>query len=598
MRHGAGRQAARPERRNPKPERFQPEAVVMARRDRRDTETQASNHGGAARLDAVTNFPRGLPDGDLHKAGAIGRWPSAEEVAAVLKEPWRPGLFLLGRDQRGRYVGYDDDRHILTVAGSRAGKGVSLIVPNLLYWPGSVIAIDPKGELATLTASRRSAIGSEWSQPMDPGNGKVFVLDPYGRVTGPATQFRASFNPLADLDAGTERGLDLAWQIADALIIQSTGDGAHWTQSARTFLRGLILYVATVEPPASRTLLRVRDLLTKDFKEFTATLTAMKEHGELIAQAAGAMLAKPFNERMSVVSTCDTHTAFLVGDSMRDVLSGSDFRLEDLKSDRVTVFLCLPATRLSTHGRWLRLLVSLAMEAMERTGPAEDGRPRVLFCLDEFAALNRMESVEAAAGQIAGFGVKLWPVIQDLTQLQRDYREAWETFMGNAGLLTFFGNTDLTTTKHVSERLGYTEVIRTVENLNTNTQTSAGQSRPDLWATLSGQTAGQVQKGRQASEAHALVQQMVRAPLMNSSEVASFFARDAENILSFIARSDLPGFALYRCAYHAAEDDALFGGLFDPLPGKPMPRTTAEQRKERDVQRLWHVPVQGEVKAH
>ena len=76
---------------------------------------------------------------------------------------------------------------------------------------------------------------------------------------------------------------------------------------------------------------------------------------------------------------------------------------------------------------------------------AEKGKHPVLFVLDEFAVLDHMESIEKAAGQIAGFGVKLWPVIQDLTQLQRDYKEAWETFMGNAGLMTFFGNTDLTT---------------------------------------------------------------------------------------------------------------------------------------------------------
>lgn len=541
--------------------------------------------------DAIDTFPRGLPDGDQHKAGAIARWPSADDVAAVLNEPWRPGLFLLGRDHRGRYFGHNDDRHILTVAGSRAGKGVSLIVPNLLYWPGSVIAIDPKGELATLTASRRSAVGSEWSLPMDPGNGKVFVLDPYGRVTGPATRFRASFNPIADLDPKTERGLDMAWQIADALIIQSSGDGAHWTQSARTFLRGLILYVAAVEAPASRTLLRVRALLTQDANEFAAMLEAMKKESELIAQAASAMLAKPLAERMSVVSTCDTHTAFLVGESMRSVLSGSDFRLEDLKTDRVTVYLCLPATRLATHGRWLRLFVSLAIEAMERTGPVEDGKPRVLFCLDEFATLNRMESIESAAGQIAGFGVKLWPIVQDLTQLQRDYREAWETFMGNAGLLTFWGNVDLTTCKHIAERLGDLEVIRTVENINRSSQSSDGRSRPDLWATLAGQSGGQVQQGTNTSEAFASAQQIVRGPLMNSSEVASFFARDAGNILSFIARRDLSGFALYRCAYYSTADEALFGGLYDPLPGKPKPRVSAEQRKARDARRLWHVPV-------
>ena len=87
-----------------------------------------------------------------------------------------------------------------------------------------------------------------------------------------------------------------------------------------------------------------------------------------------------------------------------------------------------------------------------------------MFCLDEFAVLGHMQPIERAAGQIAGFGVKLWPVIQDLTQLQRDYEKAWETFMGNAGLLTFFGNTDLTTLEHISKRLGETEVIRTVTN--------------------------------------------------------------------------------------------------------------------------------------
>lgn len=487
---------------------------------------------GDVRLDPVVGFPRGLPDGDLHKAGAISRWPSADEVAARLGEPWRPGLFLLGRDHRGRYYGHDDDRHILTVAGSRAGKGVSLIVPNLLYWPGSVIAIDPKGELATLTASRRSEGGSEWSLPMDPGHGRVFVLDPYGRVTGPATRFRASFNPLADLDPATERGLDMAWQIADALIIQSSGDGAHWTASARTFLRGLILHVATVETPASRTLLRVRALLTLDGKAFETLLDEMKEQSELIAQAASAMLAKPINERMSVVSTCDTHTAFLVGDSMKSVLSGSDFRLEDLKTDRVTIYLCLPATRLATHGRWLRLFVSLALEAMERTGPVEDGKPRVLFCLDEFSSLSRMSSVESAAAQIAGFGVKIWPILRDLPQLVSNYQEGWETFLGNAGLLTFFGNTDLTTTKHIAERLGDAEVIRTVESINRNTQTSSGRSIPDIWATLTGQAGGQVQSGSTESEARATAQQVVRGPLMNSSEVGAFFARDAGTILS------------------------------------------------------------------
>jgi type IV secretion system protein VirD4 len=149
--------------------------------------------------DVVSDFPRGLPDGDIRKPLGTARWIASHEACGLLGE-WKPGRFLIGRDAAGRYVGHDDDRHILTVAGSRAGKGVSLIVPNLLHWPGSCIAIDPKGELATITASRRSSVDSRFSKAMGEG-GKVFVLDPFERVTGPAVDFRGAFNPLADLDA-------------------------------------------------------------------------------------------------------------------------------------------------------------------------------------------------------------------------------------------------------------------------------------------------------------------------------------------------------------------------------------------------------------
>jgi type IV secretion system protein VirD4 len=172
----------------------------------------------------VSGFPRGLPDGNPHRPLATARWPSEAETFAVLGA-WEPGRFLIGRDSFGRYVGHADDRHILTVAGSRAGKGVSLIVPALLTWPHSCIAIDPKGELATITASRRGN-GSAWADAM-PGDGGVYVLDPFKRVTGPAADYRSAFNPLADLDPDTDAGLDMAGQIADALVVQQEGAAAH-----------------------------------------------------------------------------------------------------------------------------------------------------------------------------------------------------------------------------------------------------------------------------------------------------------------------------------------------------------------------------------
>jgi type IV secretion system protein VirD4 len=532
----------------------------------------------------LDKFPRGLPDGNLRKPIATAQWAGKTDAARLLG-PWKPGRFLLGRDDAGHYIGVDDDRHILTVAGSRAGKGVSLIVPNLLTWPGSCIAIDPKGELATLTACRRAdASRSEWAVPMGE-DGQVYVLDPFKRVTGPATDFLASFNPLDGISPGaeeTDEDLDLAGQIADALVLQQQGAGAHWTATARSFLRGLVLYIAKTSLPGDRDLTSIRRLLLQGADGFSAMLVTMGKCGGVIGRAGRSLEAKPKDERASVISTCDVQTDFLEGEAMRSVLAGkSDFRMEDLKAGRVTVYLCLPATRLGTHGRWFRLLINLAIEAMERTGPLAEGAHPVLFCLDEFAALGHMESIEKAAGQIASFGVKLWPIVQDLTQLERDYDKAWQTFMGNAGLLTFFGNTDLFTVEHVSKRLGECETIRTVVNRSESWQRSGGKSLPGMFEALSGQGGQTISTGINQGGNLAASETLMKAFLLNPDEITRLFARESGRVLALIPHPEFPPFVLNRIEYFSKADDQLLGGWFDPVPGKPNPLTNAKARRGR-----------------
>ncbi len=77
-----------------------------------------------------------------------------------------PKGLLIGRagaslppDYAGRILSNPDPRHMVTVAANGAGKGVSAIVPNLLTYEGSMLAIDPKGELAAITGRRREARG-------------------------------------------------------------------------------------------------------------------------------------------------------------------------------------------------------------------------------------------------------------------------------------------------------------------------------------------------------------------------------------------------------------------------------------------------------
>ena len=439
------------------------------------------------------------------------RWLDTKTVTDTLPyDPGKyPGQMLLGlsggvpigtrpRDADGNLK--PEDRHLLTVAGSRAGKSVSMIVPNLLDYGGSALISDPKAELANLTALRRA---------QDLGQA-VFVLDPFGKASDAVRDagLLASFNPLSMLN-DPDTLIEDTDLIADALVIQS-GNDPHWDESAKRFLQGVILHVATFPRYGRRrNLCTVRDLLNFGTQVDPGFLTAedMAANADLwsegpppegldglifemrcnsgahdIARAAAWDMAdKPEKERDSILSSARRQTAFLDLPRMRAVLTEGTFPrtipdLDVLKtaSGGASIYLCLPAGYMRICSRWLRLFVDLALKAMERRETVQPNGP-VLFCLDEFPVLGYMPQLEAAAGQLAGFGVRLWPIVQDLTQLKALYNDRWETFIGNAAVVQFFGNSDLTTLKYMSELAG--KIAVGVEARNSVTPDEMAQGR-------------------------------------------------------------------------------------------------------------------------
>ena len=131
----------------------------------------------------------------------------------------------------------------------------------------------------------------------------------------------------------------------------------------------------------------------------------------------------------------------------------SSFKFEDLKTKPMTIYLVLPADRMNTFGRWLRLLVQQALTVNARNIEEKPEKP-VLFVLDEFAALGRLNMVEQAYGLMAGFGMQLWGIVQDLSQLERIYGEGWQSFIANAGMINYFGSSDQKTAQYFSSMCG------------------------------------------------------------------------------------------------------------------------------------------------
>ena len=135
---------------------------------------------------------------------------------------------------------------MLLIAGSRAGKGTSSIIPTLLSYRGSCLVIDPKGENAQITKAWRESIGQ-----------KCYVLDPFGKTSFATT----SFNPIeAIARLPKDEQEDDAALLADALIMNShDGQDTHWILAAKNLLTGLILYAVD----ADKTLSDVHEILTK-----------------------------------------------------------------------------------------------------------------------------------------------------------------------------------------------------------------------------------------------------------------------------------------------------------------------------------------------
>lgn len=481
------------------------------------TQTIVSNAGAflAAAVGLVSGWLGGAPvRSDAHGSAEFGNEDRAR------RELGNADGLIVGRAQRGRLMRYDGPAHLLTLAPTRSGKGVGAIIPSLLTANRSVICVDPKGENARIAARARSRFGP------------VLVLDPF-EVTGLPS---AAFNPMVRLDpAGQDLAEDAAL-IADTLVYDPPGQvgEAHWNEEAKALIAGLIMHVVASDPALSCSLTRVREILTAAPKDFHAYLLAMQKSpaaGGLAARAANRHLGKSDREATGVLSSAQRHTHFLDSPRMASVLGRSDFAFGDLKRDVATVFLVLPPERLATHARWLRLLVGQAIHDLARAPRHGDGS--VLFLLDEFAALGRLEPIERAFALMAGYGLQLWAILQDLHQLKGLYGERSGTFLSNAGAIQVFNVADIDTASWVSRTLG------TMTESYVTTATSESHAPNQFFATHGTST----------------TPHLVARPLMTPDEVL----RMGENRMLLLRPGRAP-LRPWKVRYFA---DPEFRGLFD-----------------------------------
>lgn len=476
-------------------------------------------HGSASWSDAAVAVKQGrvLPNGRVLSDSygfALGRIDDPEAAKYDL-------------DTRLRYMG-----HVLTVAPSGSGKGVGAVAPTLLEYPGSTIALDPKGELYAVTHRARNELGH-----------KVVVIDPFGALAQLGYDVTpARLNWLDYIDPDSPDVVTQSALLADLIVVaegRTSDNSAHFNETAKAFLRGLIVHVATL-PADQRKMGELRKLLTTDSEQFDELLADMmtndRGHG-LPARAANSLLATPEKERGSILSTVRRHTDFLDDPRIAEALSVSDFDLNKLKQERMTVYVVMPPDRIELNKRFLRVMFGLAVQGVT-TVP---GKPeyRVLFMLDEFAQLGHMTVIEKALPIIRGFGGVFWFILQNIGQLKSNYQEGWQSFVANSGAKQFFGTSDFETAKFISETLGKTTVE--YQTSNNNSGSSFGQ-------------------GMSTNSGAGVSQQFTARDLLTPDEVLKLPAQKVVVMTS--GKGEAP-YLLDRITYYV---DSAYEGRFDPNP--------------------------------
>jgi type IV secretion system protein VirD4 len=396
-----------------------------------------------------------------HRVTTYGsaRWAERDEVTkAGLTHP--AGVFLgLLRDKKARatalYLRHDGPEHVMAFAPTRSGKGVGLVVPTLLSWPGSTVVHDIKGENWTLTAGWRSRSS-------------------HCLLFNPTDARSAAYNPLLEVRRGAHEVRDVQ-NIADILV---DPEGAlerrnHWEKTSHALLVGAILHVLyAVE---DKTLRGVANFLSDPACPFELTLHRMMTTAHLgavphpvVASAAREVLNKSDNERSGVLSTAMSFLGLYRDPTVAEVTSRCDWRIADLISGAspVSLYLVVPPSDISRTKPLIRLILNQIGRRLTESLDGSDGIQRkhlLLLMLDEFPALGRLDFFESALAFMAGYGLRAFLIAQSLNQIDKAYGLN-HSILDNCHVRIAFATNDERTAKRISEALGTATELRAQRN--------------------------------------------------------------------------------------------------------------------------------------
>lgn len=417
---------------------------------------------------------------DLHGSA---RWAAPKDVEATGFTQAESGVYVGGWYSNSKrkliYLRHNGPEHILAFAPTRSGKGVGLVIPTLLSWDESAVIYDIKGENYAKTAGFRSKHGHICFKfsPVEDGSS-------------------SRFNPLAEVRLFTPRDVSDAQNIAD-MIIRSGEDSPmerHWEDTAASLTTGMILHVCYTAASEGRVacLADLAGHFTRpgiDFRETLNEMLSFPHDAQLkrswmtssgsktathpvVSEKAQEMLDKESKELSGVLSTAKTALALYSDPLVARNTSASDFTIDDLVNFMrpISLYLVVPPSDKIRLRRLIRLMFTMVVnrltERMAFDGAEQKrNRHRLLFLIDEFPSLNRMEIFADALSYMAGYGLKAYLITQDIRQIVDAYGQN-ESIVSNCHVRIAYAPNQVETAELLSKMTGTTTVQKASFNFS------------------------------------------------------------------------------------------------------------------------------------
>lgn len=405
---------------------------------------------------------------DSRKLFGEARWANMSEIRKAglcAKKGIIVGVMSSFFGLRMQYLIFSGAQHVMMAAPTRSGKGVSVVVPNLLSWPDSLVVLDIKKENWDITSGYRHAHGQE-----------CYLLN-----LAPRDLKSHRWNPLFYISSDPNFRINDIQKIGQMLFPKIENEAPIWQSSARSLWLGVILYLIESDDLPVTMGEALRQITMGDERLAEIVESRQSSDNPLSDECYLALkeyLDTPDKTRGSVRKGFTSSLELFYNPVIDAVTADNDFDLRDIRKRKMSIYISITPDDLDRLAPLINLFFQQLIDLNTRELPEQNPelKYQVLVMPDEFTAMGRVAILSKGISYIAGYGLRMLPIIQSPAQLRETYgADAAETFIENHALQIIFAPKSARVAKDISESLG----VDTVKNKSKSRQLTGRSGRSE-----------------------------------------------------------------------------------------------------------------------